>query len=201
MARALFRFYAELNHFLPEKKRKIEFDVLFQVNRPIKDMIEDLGVPSTEIDLILVNGRSVDFSYIPQDKDRISVYPVFENLNIRSVTLLRRIPLRKTRFIVDTHLGDIAKSMRLLGFDVYYDPSISHKEIIRISKDENRIILTNSKRILTFREVTHVVFLRPDSIEDQIRQIIDDLDIRDAIQPFTRCLRCNSRLESLSKEE
>ena len=67
-------------------------------------MIESLGVPHTEIDLILVNGKSVDFTYILQDGDRISVYPVFESLNVENVTRLRRIPLRETKFIADINL-------------------------------------------------------------------------------------------------
>jgi len=97
-------------------------------------MIEALGVPHTEIDLILVNGKSVDFNYILQDEDLVSVYPVFESLNIKDVTLLRKIPLRRNKFIADINLGDIVKYMRLLGFDLYYDSLLSTRKIIEISK-------------------------------------------------------------------
>ncbi|MCK5487774.1 MAG: MoaD/ThiS family protein, partial [Desulfobacterales bacterium] len=80
------RFYEELNDFLPRHRRKTDFEVEIKGKRSIKDMIEALGVPHTEIDLILVNEKSVDFTYILQDGDRISVYPVFESLNIENVT-------------------------------------------------------------------------------------------------------------------
>ena len=163
-------------------------------------MIEAIGVPHTEIDLILVNGESVDFSYILQDGDNVSVYPVFESLNIKNATRLRKIPLRRTKFIADVYLGDIAKYMRALGLDVYFDPSLSSRKIVKISRKEDRIILTKSRNLLKFKEVTHGIFIRPGRCEEQIRRIIDYLDIRDQLRPFSRCLRCNSLLRSIPKD-
>ena len=164
-------------------------------------MIEALGVPHTEIDLILVNGISVDFNYILQDEDRVSVYPVFESLNITNVTRLRKIPLRRNKFIADINLGNIVKYMRVLGFDLYYDPFLSNREIIELSKRENRIILTKSRKLLNFKEVSHGIFIRPGTTGEQIRQIIDYLDIKDNIKPFSRCLRCNTLLNMVPKEQ
>ena len=200
MSEAIFRFYEELNDFLPKRRRKTDFQVDFKERRSVKDMIEALGVPHTEIDLILVNGKSVDFAYVLQNGDRVSVYPVFESLNIENVTRLRKVPLRKTKFIADIHLGDIVKYMRALGFDVCFDPSLSTRNIIEISKGENRIILTKSKKLVKFKEVTHAIFIRPGTVTEQIKRILDYLDIKDSIKPFSRCLRCNSVLKSVSKE-
>jgi len=200
MPKGIFRFYEELNDFLPNRRRKATFEAEFKGKRSIKDMVEALGVPHTEIDLILVNGKSVDFNYILQNKDRVSVYPVFESLNITDVTLLRKIPLRRNKFIADINLGDIAKYMRVLGFDIYYDPLLSTREIIEISKRENRIILTKSRKLLKFKDVTHGIFIRPGTTTEQIRQIIDYLDIKDNIKPFSRCLRCNTLLKNVLKE-
>jgi len=179
MPKGIFRFYEELNDFLPKHRRKTDFEAEFKGKRSIKDMIEGLGVPHTEIDLILVNGKSVDFNYILQNKDRVSVYPVFESLNITDVTLLRKIPLRRHKFIADINLGDIAKYMRVLGFDIYYDFLLSTREIIEISKRENRIILTKSRKLLKFKDVTHGIYIRPGTTTEQIKQIIDYLDIKD----------------------
>ena len=161
MPKAILRFYEELNDFLPRKRRKIDFEAEFKGKRSVKDMIESLGVPHTEIDLILVNGKSVDFDYILNDGDRISIYPEFESFNIENVTRLRKTPIRRTRFIADIDLGDIVKYMRVLGFDVFYDPSSSPKEIIDISKGEKRIILTKSRKLLKFNYVTHGIYIRP----------------------------------------
>jgi len=200
MPKGMFRFYEELNDFLPKHRRKTTFEAEFKGKRSIKDMIEALGVPHTEIDLILVNGKSVDFNYILQDEDRVSVYPVFESLNITDVTRLRKIPLRRNIFIADINLGDIVKYMRVLGFDIYYNSLLSTREIIEISKRENRVILTKNRKLLKFKDVTHGIFIRPDTTTEQIRQIIDYLDIKDDIKPFSRCLLCNTLLKSVLKE-
>ena len=178
MPKGTFRFYEELNDFLPKHRRKTDFEAGFKGKKSIKDMIEALGVPHTEIDLVLVNGKSVDFNYILQDGDQVSVYPVFESFNITDVTLLRKIPLRRNKFIADINLKDIVKSMRVLGFDLYYDPLLATREIIEISKREHRIILTKSRKLLKFKDVTHGIFIHPGTTTEQIKQILDYLDIK-----------------------
>jgi uncharacterized protein with PIN domain len=200
MPKAPFRFYEELNDFLPKHRRKADFEATFKGKRSIKDMIEALGVPHTEVDLILVNGNSVDFNYILQDNDRVSIYPVFESLNITDVTRLRKIPLRRNKFIADINLGNIVKYMRALGLDLYYDSLLSTREIIEISKRENRIILTKSSKLLKFKDVSHGIYIRNGTTTEQIRRIIDYLDIKDDIKPFSRCLRCNALLNIVLKE-
>jgi uncharacterized protein with PIN domain len=148
-----------------------------------------------------VNGNSVDFNYILQDQDRVSVYPVFESFNIANVTRLRKIPLRRNKFIADINLGDIVKYMRVLGLDLYYDPLLSTREIIEISKRENRVILTKSRKLLKYKEVSHGIFIRPGTTKEQIRRILDYLDIKNNIKPFTRCIRCNTLLTIVPKEK
>ena len=91
--------------------------IRFDGRPAVKDLIEALGVPHTEVDLILANGESVDFAYGVRDGDRISVYPVFESLDIGPVVRVRPEPLRETRFVCDTHLGRLAAYLRMLGFD------------------------------------------------------------------------------------
>jgi uncharacterized protein with PIN domain/sulfur carrier protein ThiS len=200
MAKAIFRFYEELNDFLPKNRRKTDLEVDIKEKRPIKNMIERLGVPHTQVDLILVNGKPVDFTYIVQKGDRISVYPVFETLNIENVTRLRNIPLRRTKFIADTSLGDLVKLMRVLGFDVYFDVSLSFHQLIEISKKENRIILTKSKKVFKFKGLSHGMFVRDGTTVQQTKEIIDFLDLKGRANPFSRCLCCNCRLEKISTE-
>ena len=120
MATVTLRFYEELNDFLAERLRKVEFPHSLQRRTSIKDLIESFGVPHTEVDIILVNGQSVDFSHIVQDGDRISVYPVFESLDISPLLRLHPKPLRTPRFILDTNLGRLARYLRLLGLDCLY---------------------------------------------------------------------------------
>jgi len=86
----------------------------FEISGSVKDMIETLGVPHTEVDLILVNGEPEDFSYRLQSGDRISVYPVFESIDISTLVRVRPQPLRESRFVADTHLGRLVHYLRTL---------------------------------------------------------------------------------------
>lgn len=93
----LFRFYEELNDYLPEEMRKKE--LRFELKEPttVGKAIASLGIPSSEVDLILVNGVSVGLRYRLRDGDRVSVYPIFERLDISGVTKVRDKPLIKLR--------------------------------------------------------------------------------------------------------
>ena len=97
MPKATLRFYEELNDYLPEKMRKVAFTYSFEKPTSIKKLIQSIGIPHEEVDLILVNGISVDFSYMVKDKDRVSVYPIFETFDISDVTKLRDKPLIKEK--------------------------------------------------------------------------------------------------------
>ncbi|HNR88483.1 MAG TPA: Mut7-C RNAse domain-containing protein [Spirochaetota bacterium] len=197
MYRITIRFYEELNDFLPRGKRKRDVDVAFPGRRSVKDLIESLGVPHGEVDLVLVNGASVDFSRIVADGDRISVYPVFESLDILPVTRLRTAPLRDTRFVLDVHLRKLARRLRLLGFDVDYRENRGDAELAEISTRERRILLTRDRRLLMRRIVERGVFVRATRIDAQVAEVLDRLDLRGSISPFTRCIECNGRMRSL----
>jgi hypothetical protein len=159
-ASARMRFYEELNDFLPAARRKTGFEHTFRRRASIKDMIESLGVPHTEVELILVNGESVDFSHIVMDGDVISVYPVFESLDIRPLLKLRPEPLRKNRFVLDTHLGRLARYLRLLGFDTLYRNNFHDAELARLSHDQQRTLLTRDRMLLHRSIITHGYFVR-----------------------------------------
>jgi uncharacterized protein with PIN domain len=200
MKQVWFRFYEELNDFLPASRKKQSFAHTFEGNPSVKDMIESLGVPHTEVDIILVNGISVDFSCKVSDGDIISVYPVFESLDVANVQRLREKPLRDVKFILDVHLGKLAKYLRLLGFDSLYETTFSDEEIISRSVEGKRIILTRDKILLRNRRVTHGYWIRSDDPGSQVKEVINRLDLRKKIETFTRCLECNSLIELVSRE-
>ena len=202
MATATFRFYEELNDFLPPLQKKQEITIEFERRNSIKDMIESLGVPHTEVDLILVNQISVDFSYIVNDRDRISVYPVFESLDISPVNRLRPEPLRKTRFVLDTHLGKLAKYLRMLGFDTLYDNTWDDAALTDISRHgEGRILLTRDIGLLKRKIITHGYFVREIKPRLQTGEILLRFDLRRMIKPFQRCVHCNSVILPARKED
>ena len=196
---AKFRFYEELNDFLPDKHKKTDFFYSFVGNPSVKDAIEAIGIPHVEVDLILVNGNSVPFSYRLNKDDRISVYPVFEKLDITNVTHLREKPLRITRFILDVHLGKLAKYIRLCGFDSLYRNDLEDNEIIEISVKEKRIILTRDVKLLKHGRVTHGYWLRSQDPKEQILEVINAFHLKDQINEFSRCIECNDQLSAVDK--
>jgi len=200
MNRAELRFYAELNDFLPPEKRYTRFGCEFWVGGSVKDLIEAEGVPHTEVDLILVNGESVDFSFQVRDGDRISVYPVFESLDITPALKVRPRPLRETRFVLDVHLGRLAGYLRMLGFDALYRPDYRDAELVCLSSSEGRILLTRDLGLLKYGAVHYGYAVRQTNPRRQAREVVARFDLARAAAPFTRCLRCNDRLEAVSKE-
>lgn len=196
---ASFRFYEELNDFLPPSRRKRRFDHVFRGPVSIKDAIEALGVPHTEIELIFVNGRSVRFSHRLRDGDRVSVYPVFEALDITPLLRLRPRPLRVSRFVLDTHLGALARYLRLLGFDTLYRNDYDDAELARIAREQRRILLTRDVGLLKRSLVTRGYFLRQVRPLRQVREIVERFDLRGQARPFRRCIRCNGLLGTIGR--
>ena len=199
--KATFRFYAELNDFLTSERRYQDFTYEVPGNPAVKDSIEALGVPHTEVDLILVNGRSEDFTYQLQDGDQISVYPVFESVDITPLIRLRPEPLREVRFVLDTHLGRLAGYLRMLGFDTIYSNDCSDEELAKISSEGKRILLTKDRGLLKRNIVTHGYYVRGTQPRDKLIEVLRRFDLFQQVQPFTRCIRCNGLLENVTKEE
>jgi uncharacterized protein with PIN domain len=195
------RFYEELNDFLPPGRRKIDLHHRLKQAASIKDTIESFGVPHTEVDLILINGRSVGFDYRVQEGDRISVYPVFEALDITPVTRLRPAPLRITRFVLDGHLGRLAAYLRLFGFDTLYRNDYDDATLADISAAEGRILLTRDRRLLMRKQITCGHYVRAAQPRAQLLEVLERFDLLQTQRPFTRCLHCNGTIVAVSRDE
>jgi len=172
------RFYEELNDFLKPEKRKQEFKVAFEDAPLIKDLIESSGVPPKAVDLILVNGQSVPFSYTVENGDRISVYPVFETFDISQVTRLRERPLRDLKFILDTDLGELADCLRVFGFDVFYKNDYKKQDIVDRSIAEKRVILTKSRTFLLRKGVVRGYRLKQTEPQKQFDEVVYHFDLK-----------------------
>ena len=194
------RFYAELNDFLASWRRGRATPYIFEVSGSIKDMIETLGVPHTEVNLILVNGEPEDFTYRLRNGDRISVYPVFESIDISVLVRCRPQPLRESRFVADTHLGRLVRYLRMLGFDTKYGDDTQDEELATISSQEKRILLTRDRGLLKRNVVTRGYFVRATDSREQLREVLQRFDLSSAIAPFSRCVHCNSLLRPTQKD-
>jgi hypothetical protein len=195
------RFYAELNDFLRGPQRAVTFEHVFEGQPAVRDVIESLGVPHTEVDVILVNGMSVGFDAHVHDGDRVSVYPVFESLDVTPIQHLRPAPLRATRFVLDGHLGKLARALRLLGFDAAHRRDVSGRELVAQAIAGGRTILTRDRELLKARVVTHGVWIRSTDPWEQLVQVLDRFDLRGSARPFTRCTRCNGELLAVSPDD
>lgn len=196
---AHFRFYSELNDFLPPQKRATQFDYSFSGTPSVKDAVEAIGVPHTEIDLIIVNGKSIDFEYQLKNGDDVAVYPVFESFDITPVIRLRQAPLRDPKFICDVHLGALARLLRLTGFNTLYRNDYADEQIVDIAVAEKRCILTRDRGILKRKAVTHGYCLRSTHPEEQAREVLARFDLYSSMKPFTLCIECGEQCRVLKR--
>ena len=195
------RAYAELNDFLGPELRGLTVRRPFRPHQTVKDVLEAVGIPHTEVDLILVNGHAEDFTHRPASGDRIAVYPMFEALDIGSTARLRPVPLRDPRFVVDVNLGRLARLLRVLGFDVWWSSGADDQCLVDISLEQQRILLTRDRALLKRRVVTHGLFVHSDNPEEQTLEVLRRLDLGQRLAPLTRCVRCNGRLVEVAKDE
>ena len=199
MVTANFRFYEELNDFLAPERRRLAFDCPCAQSATVKHMIEALGVPHTEVELVLVNGESVGFGRMLQHGDRVAVYPKFEAFDIRPLLRVREQPLRDLRFVADAHLGGLARLLRMAGFDTLYDNNFDDGEIAAIAAQQQRIVLTRDRELLKRRAITHGCYLHTLKPAQQLRELFERLDLAASVRPFTLCLHCNVPLHPVAK--
>jgi len=192
------RVYGPLNDFLPADHRQVTWMPVVHGHPTVKDLIESLGVPHPEIDLILANGISVPFDYAVQSADRIAVYPRFTNVDIGTLTRVRPPPPDTVRFVVDVHLGKLARHLRLIGLDTAYRPDANDAELAELADRERRILLTRDQGLLKRRVVVHGYFVRETRPHPQLVEVLRRFGPLD-LQPFSRCLRCNDVLREVPK--
>lgn len=201
MAMATFRFYEELNDFLAPERRKREFAAPCARAATVKHMVEALGVPHTEVELILVNGESVGFDRLLHDGDRVAVYPRFESFDIAPLLRVREQPLREPRFVADCHLGGLARLLRMAGFDTRFQNHFDDPEIAAIAMQEGRILLTRDRELLKLRGITHGCYVHALKPAQQFREIVQRLDLARSVRPFSLCLECNGPLRLVDKTQ
>ncbi len=193
------RFYEELNDFLSPNLHKRSFRHHLLRETSVKDLIESFGVPHTEVELILVDGNSVDFRHRVRAGERISVYPMFESMDISPLLRLRPRPLRVPKFVLDANLGRLARYLRLLGFDCLYRNDYADAEVADIALRQNRTVLTRDKALLQRSIITHGYFVRAVEPKRQVTEVLRRFDLFNCTASFTRCSHCNGLLHAVDK--
>jgi uncharacterized protein with PIN domain len=193
------RVYGPLNDFLPDARRQTTMVCAVDSPGSIKDLIEAIGVPHPEIDLLLVDGQPVDFTWRVRDGDRIAAYPAFNALDLGEEVRLQPLMQTEPRFVADVHLGRLTAYLRLAGFDTAYRTDYSDREIVAVSASEDRTVLTRDVGLLKHRLVRRGCFVRQTEPGRQLVEVTRRFDLVSRALPFTRCLQCNEILQRVSK--
>ncbi len=201
MASASVRVYAALNDFLPVSRKQATLVCQFARGTSVKDLVEALGVPHTEIDHLVVNDRPVDFACIVRDGDRVAAYPPFHTFDVPRDPRLGPAPQAQPRFVADVHLGRLAAYLRLAGFDTEYRNDYSDHALVEISARDDRTLLTRDVGVLKHSAVVRGYFVRDTQPGRQLVEVLRRFDLAGRAAPFTRCVRCNRALERVSKQE
>jgi hypothetical protein len=189
MHSARFRFYGSLNDFLRSRNKDSWISYAFTNIPAIKDAIEAIGIPHTEVKEIIINKQSVPFSHPLLPNTLAEVHPYIQ------------ISSAPQKFILDVHLGKLARLLRLLGFDTLYENNYTDRMIADSLKAENRIVLTRDINLLKHKVIEWGYWLRSQQPPDQLQEVLYRYMLTDKIQPFTRCLACNGCIDLVNKEE
>lgn len=189
MATARFRFFGELDGFLPRARRGRECEVPIARDATVKHMIEALGVPHTEAGRLLVNGSEADFGQLLQDGDEVLVHPQLATAQAGIA------------FIADAHLGGLARLLRMAGFDTLYDNHYRDEEIAALASGTGRTVLTRDRELLKRREVEQGAYLHAIRPDAQLRELSARLRLAPLARPFTLCLECNLPLRPVLKAD
>jgi uncharacterized protein with PIN domain len=195
------RLYGALNDFLPPERRGAEFLHTFAGTPSVKDLIESLGPPHPEVDIILVDGEAVGFAHRVEDGTRVAAYPAFHSLDVTPVTRVGLpLPLEPC-FALDVGLGRLAGFLRMLGFDTLWRNDFADDELARLSRDEERVVLTRDLGLLKRSEVGHGYYPRSSDPAHQLVEVVRRYQLTARMRPFTRCLACNAPLAAAGKDE
>ncbi|MCL7940535.1 Mut7-C ubiquitin/RNAse domain-containing protein [Halomonas sp. ATCH28] len=198
MPHADFRLRDRLNDFLPPAERGGTLSRDVSRRAAIKDVIESLGVPHTEVDVILVDGAPVGFEHILAGGERVEVCPW--TIAPPVARHLRPRPPPCPRFLLDAQLGRLARYLRLLGFDCHYRNDIGNAELAARADKEQRVVLTRDRLLLKRKRIRLAHYVRADEPWQQVEEVCREFDLRPVSAPFTRCTHCNGRLAAVAKE-
>lgn len=200
MGTAHVRAYGELNDFLPAERRQVRFPYSFLGRPAIKDGIESIGIPHPEVELIVVDGASVPFEHRVEGGEHVAVYPRFRRVALHGVVRLRPPLPAVPRFLLDVHLGRLARTLRLLGFDAAYRRHADDPELARESAEQARVLLTRDLGLLKRGEVVHGSWIRATDPAEQSREVVRRYELAELARPYTRCLVCNATIVPVAKQ-
>jgi hypothetical protein len=196
VATVTLRVYGELRYFVDADRGHL--DVPIGAPRSVKDVVESAGIPHPEIALLVVDSASVGFGHLIRGGERVAVYPPFHTIDV-AVTSLVEPPTPEPRFVCDVHLGRLVRRLRLLGFDTWYRTDTDDDELVDVAVSQERILLTRDRGLLMRRVIVHGYCPRSHHADVQAQEVLRRFRLVDAVQPMSRCARCNGMLRAVDK--
>jgi sulfur carrier protein ThiS len=172
------RLYEELNDFLPDMWQKRSVTSEFPEGTTVGEVLAKLGVPLSEVELVLVDGQSVDFDHRLSDGVRMAVYPRFELFDVTPLLRVREQPLRQTAFVAGRDLRILSEWLVRLGFDLLFCPDATNDELIAIQASEKRILLTTDPDLLRRPNITRACLIQQNHPGEQLNALLDNLNVR-----------------------
>ena len=195
---AQLRLYEELNDYLPPRMRKKPLDFTFSDRTTIRKLLKTLKIPASSVDLALADGVSVSLSHSIRENQRISLFPVFELLDVGALQRVRSRTLRRTRFALYAGLAPLGAYLRLLGFDVVQFEAESEEALAECEED-NRILLTLDRGQARRDMISRALCLGRPGPYNQLLEVLDRLDLWQSLSPWTRCIHCNQPVRRRSE--
>jgi uncharacterized protein with PIN domain len=201
MNKIRFYFSDDLHKFT--KKRKVfgcaEFE--YQRKSSIKDLVESYNIPHTEIGKILCRNKELGFNYYPKQGDDIYVFGINKPVNVKEETKLRPVAFDEIKFIADANIGKAAVLIRALGYDALWENDIDDSELTQIAYNEDRVVLTRDIDLLKRKIVNHGMYINSSDPFEQTKLVIERFGLKGPFDLFSRCTRCNAKLNKVSKEQ
>ncbi len=206
MNEIILSFYGELlplvclkNRHLNREKGIISLNYPLSRRASIKDIVESLGVPHTEVGLLSMGKRKIDFVYIPRGGERIEVYPHPIPYSFHNY-LFNENPA-EVKFVADVNIGKLARLLRMLGFDCAYNWRWDDDKISKIACQEKRIVLTRDIDLLKRKNIVWGRFVRAIDPREQLIEIMRCFGLAPPFNFFSRCLECNTPLIPVEKKD
>jgi uncharacterized protein with PIN domain len=186
----VLRVDPELWVFLPPARRHPDCPVAFDGTSSLGHLVEAAGVPLTEVGSLRIAGTVLPPAYRPVDGDVVAVGPVGRP---------QRVLDWGGGFLLDVHLGALARRLRILGVDTAYPGEAGDRALVERANSERRLLLTQDRGLLKRRALWAGAYVRGSRPDDQLADVLDRFS--PPLHPWTRCTACNGEVEQVGKDE